>query len=88
MVGVDHKNLPLHSVCRSIQHIYGAPAMCWALSCKIQIRQEEMIHQKEFWKALKKGPYGWKGEKKDKTNSSKEETYPMWQNKTRKKISD
>ena len=56
MVGVDRKDLPLHLFSGSIQHIYGTTAVCWALACKIQIHQEEMIHQKEFGKALKKGP--------------------------------
>lgn len=37
--------------------------MSLALACKIQVHYEETIHQKEFWKALKKG---WKRGKKSR----------------------
>lgn len=56
-----------------LAHVYEAPVVCWALACRIQIHYEEMIHQKEFCKALKKELCGRKREKKGKTNNSKED---------------
>ena len=54
MVGVDRKDLPLHLFSGSIQHIYGTTAVCWALACKIQIHQEEMITSKGILESFEK----------------------------------